>query len=240
MGRADLHIHSVASDGVSSVAEILGAAEAAGLDVIAVTDHDRIEAALALQALARAHESEVEIVVGEEVSSRSGHVVALFIEKRIRPWQSLRATIAQIHEQGGLAIMAHPLVPYPLCASGRTIKRLLRDEDPRHHPDGMEAFNPTTARMVWSKRAPDFAAETGLAALANSDAHRAADVGTAFTIFPGRTADDLRNAILDGTTDWEGSAYTWRAQVQTFGAQMAKRGRYVRDVLGGAPRGARP
>jgi predicted metal-dependent phosphoesterase TrpH len=161
MGRADLHIHSVASDGVSSVAEILGAAEAAGLDVIAVTDHDRIEAALALQALARAHESEVEIVVGEEVSSRSGHVVALFIEKRIRPWQSLRTTIAQIHEQGGLAIMRPPLVPYPLCASGRTHQRLLRDEDPRHHPDGMEAFNPTTARMRWSTKAPDFAPKSG-------------------------------------------------------------------------------
>ena len=240
MGRADLHIHSLASDGVSSVAEILGAAEAADLDIIAVADHDRIEAAVALQALARAHGSEVEVIVGEEVSSRNGHVVALFIEQRIRPWQSLRATVAQIHEQGGLAIIAHPLVPYPLCASGRTIKRLLRDEDVRYHPDGMEAFNPTTARMVWSKKAPDFAAEVGLAALANSDAHRAADIGAAFTTFPGRTPDDLRSAILDRTTDWEGSAYTWRAQVATFGAQMAKRGRYVRDVLGGAPRGARP
>ena len=165
MGRADLHIHSLASDGVSSVAEILGAAEASDLDIIALTDHDRIEAALALQALARAHDSEVQIIVGEEVSTRSGHVVALFIEKRIRPWQSLRATVGQIHEQGGLAIIAHPLVPYPLCASGRTIKRLLRDEDARYHPDGMEAFNPTTARMVWSKKAPDFAAEVGLAAL---------------------------------------------------------------------------
>ena len=233
MGRADLHIHSLASDGVSSVAEILGAAQAAGLNAIAITDHDRIEAAVALEALARAHESEVEVIVGEEVSSRSGHVVALFIEQRIRPWQSLRATVAQIHEQGGLAIIAHPLVPYPLCASGRTIKRLLRDEDPRYHPDGMEAFNPTTARMVWSKKAPDFAAEVGLAALANSDAHRAADVGMAFTVFPGSTSADLRQAILDRTTDWEGSAYTWRAQVQTFGAQMAKRGRRVRSVLAG-------
>jgi hypothetical protein len=93
--------------------------------------------------------------------------------------------------------------------------------------------------MVWSKKAPDFAAEAGLAALANSDAHRAADIGAAFTTFPGRTSDDLRNAILDRSTDWEGSAYTWRAQVATFGAQMAKRGRYVRDVIGGAPRGVR-
>ena len=42
-GRADLHIHSLASDGVSSVTEILAAAEAAHLDVIAITDHERMD-----------------------------------------------------------------------------------------------------------------------------------------------------------------------------------------------------
>lgn len=235
MGRADLHIHSLASDGVSSVAEILGAAEAAGLDVIAITDHDRIEAAIAARVLAETRGAQLQVVVGEEVSSRSGHVLGLFIEKRIRPWQSLRATVAQIHEQGGLAIVAHPLVPYPLCASARSIRRLLADPDPAYHPDGMEAFNPTTARMRWSQRAPDFAREVGLSQLANSDAHKAADIGSALTTFAGTTAADLRAAILAGTTEWEGTAYTWRAQMATFGLQMAKRGRYVRDVLVGSP-----
>lgn len=238
-GRADLHIHSLASDGVSSVAEILGAAESVGLNVIAIADHDRIEAAVAARALAEARGAEIEVVLAEEISSRGGHVLGLFIERRIRPWQSLRATVAQIHEQGGLAIVAHPLVPYPLCASGRSIRRLLADENPIYHPDGIEAFNPTTARMVWSKRAPDFATEHGLAQLASSDAHRADDVGSAWTTFPGLSAADLRAAILARTTEWEGTAYTWRAQVSTFGQQMAKRGRYVRDVLVGSGRGGR-
>lgn len=233
MGRADLHIHTLASDGVSSVAEVLGAAESRALDVIAITDHDRIEAAVAAQALARAHGSAVEVIVGEEVSSRGGHVLALFIERRIRPWQSLRATVTQIHEQGGLAIIAHPLVPYPLCASGRSIRGLMADPDPLLHPDGLEAFNPTTARMRWSTKAPDVAEELGLAQVASSDSHRAADVGAAVTHFAGRTAGDLRAAILAGTTTWEGTAYTWRAQVETFGQQMAKRGRLVRDYVWG-------
>jgi predicted metal-dependent phosphoesterase TrpH len=237
LGRADLHIHTLASDGVSSVAEILGAAEAAELDVIAITDHDRIEAAIAARALAEARGTQVLVVPGEEVSSRGGHVLGLFIEQRIRPWQSLRSTVAQIHEQGGLAIIAHPLVPYPLCASGRSIRRLLADPDPIFHPDGIEAFNPTTARMVWSRKAPDFAAENDLAALASSDSHRADDVGSAFTTFPGSTLEDLRAAILNRTTDWEGMAYSWRAQVATFGQQMAKRGRFVRDALVGSSKG---
>jgi predicted metal-dependent phosphoesterase TrpH len=233
-GRADLHIHSIASDGVSSVGQILDAAELAGLAVIAITDHDRIEAALAAQALARTRGSPVDVVIGEEVSSRGGHVLGLYLEQRIRPWQSLRSTVAQIHEQGGLAIIAHPLVPYPLCASARSIRALLADPDTAFHPDGMEAFNPTTARMRWSQRAPAFAAQTGLTALANSDSHRAADIGAAFTTFAGSTAGDLRAAILAGETEWEGTAYTWRAQVSTFGQQMAKRGRLVRDYVKGA------
>jgi len=239
MGRADLHIHTLASDGVSSVAEILGAAESMDLNVIAITDHDRIEAAVAARAMVQARSIDLDVILAEEISTRGGHVLGLFIQERIRPWQSLRSSVAQIHEQGGLAIVAHPLVPYPLCASGRSIRRLLADRDPIYHPDGIEAFNPTTARMVWSRKAPDFARDNALAAVASSDAHRADDIGAAITFFEGSTAADLRNAILAREVTWEGAPYTWRAQVQTFGAQMAKRGRYVRDVLGGAPRGVR-
>ena len=64
-GRADLHIHSLASDGVSSVAEILDAAERAALDVIAITDHERLDAALAARSMAEARGSSVSVIVGE-------------------------------------------------------------------------------------------------------------------------------------------------------------------------------
>ena len=130
LGRADLHVHTLASDGISSVQAMLERAEEVGLDVIAITDHERVDAAHAARAMARARDLRVEVIVGEEISTRGGHVVALFIEQRIRPWQSLRDSILQVHEQGGLAVIAHPLVPYPLCASGRSIRRLLADPDP--------------------------------------------------------------------------------------------------------------
>jgi predicted metal-dependent phosphoesterase TrpH len=51
-GRADLHIHTMASDGTAGVAQVLARAEEARLDVIAITDHDRIDAAKAAQAMA--------------------------------------------------------------------------------------------------------------------------------------------------------------------------------------------
>jgi predicted metal-dependent phosphoesterase TrpH len=237
LGRADLHIHSLASDGVSSVGEILERAEAAGLDVIAITDHERVDAAHAARAMAVARGMRVQVIVGEEISTRGGHLVALFIEERIRPWGSLRSAVVQVHEQGGIAIVAHPLVPYPLtCASARSIHRLLADTDERFHPDAVEAFNPTTAGTRWGERAPAFVAEIGLAAVASSDAHRAEDVGTAFTTFAGVSAADLRAAIETRQTGWEGTRYTWPGQVATFRRQLKKYAAGIRDNVRGQVR----
>jgi predicted metal-dependent phosphoesterase TrpH len=227
MGRADLHIHSLASDGVSSVAQIIDAAEAAGLDVIAITDHERMDAAVAAQAMAEARGSSVSVIVGEEVTTRAGHVLGLFMQERIAPWGSLRSTIARIHEQGGIAIIPHPLVPYPLCVSGRAIRGLLQQKDAIYHPDGMEAFNAATARMRWSRNAPEFAQKVGLTAVAGSDAHRAADVGHASITLEGSTPDELRAAILAGAVEWTGAAYTWRRQWDTFLRQSHKNVRAV-------------
>ncbi|HVM29178.1 MAG TPA: PHP domain-containing protein [Candidatus Limnocylindrales bacterium] len=232
-GRADLHIHSLASDGIDGVERILARAEELELDVIAITDHERIDAALAAQAMARARGMRVHVIVGEEISTRGGHVVALFLEQRIRPWQSLRSSIAQVHEQGGLAIVAHPLVPYPLCASGRSIRRLLADADQAVHPDAIEAFNPTTAASRWGRRVPDFARQLGLPEVASSDAHRAVDIGTAVTTFGGSTPNDLRQAIIEGTTEWQGSPYALGHQLKTFRGQLSKYAHAVRDEVQG-------
>ena len=232
LGRADLHIHSLASDGTDGVAAILDHAErATDLDVIAITDHERIDAALAARTMAREQGLRVEVVVGEEVTTLGGHLLALFIGERVRPLRTLRTTIAEIHEQGGLAIPAHPLVPYPLCAQGWVIRRLLADPDPRVRPDAIEAFNPTMFGRPWHGRVVRFAAEHDLATVGNSDAHEAAAVGTGWSTFPGRTADDLRAAILGHETQHHGSFHGTGGQVGTFGKQLRKYSRDARAVV---------
>ena len=97
-GRADLHIHTMASDGTAGVAQVLARAEELRLDVIAITDHDRIDAAKAAQAIAIKNKLRVQVIVGEEISTLQGHVLGLFLEERVRPLRSLRRTIAEIHE----------------------------------------------------------------------------------------------------------------------------------------------
>jgi predicted metal-dependent phosphoesterase TrpH len=237
LGRADLHIHTLASDGVDAIAAILDRVErTTDLDVIAITDHERIDAAVAARTMARELGHRADVVIGEEVSTLGGHLLALFLRERVRPLRSLRTTIAEIHEQGGLAIPAHPLVPYPLCAQGWVLRRLIADPDPRVRPDAIEAFNPTMFGRPSHGRVVRFAAEYGLATIGSSDSHEAATIGTGWTTFPGRTAEDLRAAIVAGLTHHHGSFHPTGGQVSTFGRQLRKYSRDARAVVGGKVR----
>ena len=107
-GTADLHVHTTASDGISPVDDLLDyiAIYRPNLDVIAITDHDTLDASL------RAYENRqhypFDIVPGVEVSSRAGHILALWVTTPIRRDMDLADTVAAIHEAGGLAVLAHP------------------------------------------------------------------------------------------------------------------------------------
>ena len=236
-GRADLHLHTVASDGTADVVAMVEAAAArTDLDVIAITDHERIDAAIAGRAIALDRGLTIEVIVGEEVTTLGGHLLALFIDRPIRPYHSLRSTIARVHDAGGLAIPAHPLVPYPLCAQAWVLRRLLDDPDPAVHPDALETFNPTALGRPWHDRVVRFADQHGLAHIGNSDAHALDAIGAGWTTFEGRTAADLRAAIATGRTEHGGSFHGVGGQFGVFGRQLAKRARDARDEIAGRVR----
>lgn len=236
-GRADLHIHTLASDGTAGVEAILDHVERrTDLDVIAITDHERVDAAIAARSMARDLGLRVEVVIGEEVTTLGGHLLALFVEEPIRPYRTLRTTILAVHDAGGLAIPAHPLVPYPLCAQGWMLRRLLDDPDPGAHPDALETLNPTSLGKPWHRRVVRFADQHGLARVGNSDAHALEAIATGWTTFPGRDSADLRRAIETRSTDHDGTFHETVGQLGTFGQQLRKRSRDVRDEFAGRVR----
>jgi predicted metal-dependent phosphoesterase TrpH len=237
LGRADLHIHTLASDGTAGITTILDHVQTrTDLDVIAITDHERIDAAVAAQAIARDRGLRAEVVVGEEVTTLGGHLLGLYLDRPIRPYRSLRTSILAVHEAGGLAIPAHPLVPYPLCAQGWVLRRLLEDPDPAARPDALETFNPTSLGKPWHRRVVRFADDNGMAHVGNSDAHAVEAIGTGWTTFPGSTAAELRHAIETGMTEHGGSFHETAGQLGTFGNQLRKRGRDARDEVAGRVR----
>ena len=236
LGRADLHVHTLASDGTSSIAEILAfAEERTELDVIAITDHDRIDAGLAARAMADDLGLRVRVIVGEEVTTRGGQVLGLFLRERVPALRPLRWSVEAIHDQGGIAIPAHPFVPIWICAQGSTLRRLL-DGPAAGRPDAIETFNPTAVGRYGHAKSTAFAEERGLAGIGSSDAHVATAIGSGYTSFPGYEPEDLRCAILEGSTHAHGGFHGTVGQLGTFGRQLRKYGRDARDELAGRVR----
>jgi predicted metal-dependent phosphoesterase TrpH len=199
LGRADLHMHTTVSDGWPTPKELVEhAARRASLDVIAVTDHDSIEGALRAREHAKKR-ARFHVIIGEEVSSRDGHIVALFLERRVRPGMSAAATVDAIHDQGGLAIAVHPF--------WRTQKRtrtgvvhgvgwLAAELD----FDAVEVENATPGFYLVNQFARRLNLGLGASEIGSSDAHILDAVGRAYTEFPGKTPEALRAAIESGAT----------------------------------------
>jgi len=241
-GKADLQLHSDLGDGLAPPEAILDAAERAGMDVIALTDHDDIRGAFLIRDLAARRSSAVQVVTGTEVTTRSGHLLALWIEDEIPMFAPLAQTIALIHAMGGIAIAPHPL-SYLTFSIGEGALRGLHEAEVNCRIDGIELVNPSYAGRVRARRAARLNRELlGAAETGSSDAHHAQLVGTAWTDFPGITAADLRQAIADRTTRPDGRNWTlgehldgvakqqWRSMVR----DPVKRARRRMGKKGGA------
>jgi predicted metal-dependent phosphoesterase TrpH len=209
-GKGDLHIHSAAGDGASSATAIVDYAEnRTDLDVIAITDHDEIVGALEGRELSKRRNYRVQVVIGTEVTTLDGHLIGLFIEKRIQMFMSLERSIDAIHAQGGLCIIPHPMSPLAFSIGRSKIMRVNDKPTPSTYFDAVETFNPTMAGRPAHLPAKELNNSLlGLAEVGGSDGHQLAHIGTAYTVYPGRSIEDLRKAILERTTRSDGQFWT--------------------------------
>ena len=174
---ADLHAHSRGSfDSLASPKDMVKAAADRGLTHLAITDHDRIDVALEARALSQ---TAVTVIVGEEVKTRDGDLICLFLETAISPGLSAMETIAAAREQGGLVGIPHPF--------DKMRGSLLRDAAMASlapHVDWVEAHN---ARLVGhgNEDAALFARDNDLPGIAVSDAHSVMEIGVAYMALDG-------------------------------------------------------
>jgi predicted metal-dependent phosphoesterase TrpH len=200
-GLADLHVHTSYSDGRDSPVDVVEHAHRLGFDVIAITDHDTIAGAQIAARFAARWPGSPSVIMGEEVSSRDGHILGLFLRERVPPGMSAADTIAAIHERGGLAVAAHPF--WRRAAVNRRGWRGSVGDLVRRLPfDAVELVNGGPTPDMWHANRTAHAANrtTRRPAVGGSDAHVKEAMGWAHTAFPGRGPDDLRRAILRGAT----------------------------------------
>ena len=202
LGVADLQVHTSAGDGLASPEAVVRWADAhTDLDLLAITDHDSLRGALAAREAAARIRARVQIIVGMEVTTRRGHLLALFLETPVPSLQSLAQTLEAVHAQGGVCIIPHPLSPLPPSLGVRSIDRVCALPPSARPPLGIELANPTPGAGIRLGTAQRLnVARWRLAPTGGSDAHFAEAVGSAVTRYPGRTPADLRRAIVAGLT----------------------------------------
>lgn len=196
MGLADLHIHTIYSyDGTASVPAVLKRAKQAGLDVIAVTDHDEIAGSLKALELASAYG--IEVIPGIEVTTSEGDLLALNVTEKIPHARSLVETVLKVGELGGFCIAPHPMAGGlgMKSLSAYSILKALRDPDIPRILIAIETYNATTIDRMSNHYARILAERLDIAQIASSDAHVVEAIGLGVTEFEGHSARDLVEAL---------------------------------------------
>ena len=198
MGTADLHLHTALGDGMAELPELLAyVQEHTDLSAIAITEHDTLEPALEARELHARGRYRFQVILGEEVTTIEGHLLALFVEEPVPSLKPLAPTLEAVHRQGGLAVIPHPMSWLTRSLGQRTIERVLRDGG---RFDGIEAASSPAGRLTGEKARRLNRERYHLAEVGGSDAHFLEAVGVSRTIFPGDSTGELKQAILDRTT----------------------------------------
>lgn len=188
---ADLHTHSAASfDSLSDPAKMMAKAVRLGLTHLAITDHERIDGA---QAAAEVAPLGLQVIVGEEIKSRDGDIIGLFLREAIPPGLSAKETAAAIREQSGLVGLPHPFDSFRSSGGSEAGETEQKLEALAAIIDYVEIHNARAYRDA-NPLAGAFAQRHDLPGTASSDAHSIIELGVASTVLPGpfSTAEELR------------------------------------------------
>ena len=193
--KIDLHCHSEASwDCLTPLEAFPRRCAEQGIQVQAMTDHDQIWGAKKLQEMAQG--TELTVIVGEEITSRDGEIIGLYLTDLVPAGMSAEDTISAIREQGGLVLLPHgfdPLKRKRLKPSA--LERVAEDIDI------VEVLNTRVSKPHWNEAARDWATKNELAMSGGSDAHTERDIGTGWTAAPNqpiRNGKELLQALHEG------------------------------------------
>ena len=194
--KVDLHTHSELSfDGRDSVEDLLERASLVGLDAIAITDHDEIDASL--EAERKSSKYDVIAIPGMEVTSDVGHVLAIGIREHVDKGLSFEETVERIRGLGGVAIVPHP---FQKTRHGVGVK--ISDER-LSKIDAVEVYNSRLITGRGNRRAKHFAERYNLTMTGGSDAHIAKMVGMAGVRVQTEedTVESIVKSIREGRTE---------------------------------------
>lgn len=169
----EFHSHTNASkDSLTRPEDLIKAARRKGIDRLVVTDHNTIAGALAAQRL----EPEL-VIVGEEIMTTRGEILAAFVREEIPPMRTPQETIRRLKAQGAFISVAHPFDEWRKGGWKESdLLEILPDVD------AIEVFNSRCVDPRFNQRAREFAKKHSLAGTVGSDAHAVFEVGRSLMV----------------------------------------------------------
>ena len=192
----EFHCHTNASkDSLLRPQELIAAARAKGIDRLIVTDHNTIAGARLAQQL----DPEL-VIVGEEIMTTQGEILAAYVSEEIPAGFSPQETIRRLRDQGAFISVSHP---FDKMRSGGWLEQDLLEILPL--VDAIEVFNSRCMLPRFNREARRFAERHNIPGTVGSDAHAAFEVGRSLMrLEPFEDPDEMRNVIRNGVplTRW--------------------------------------
>lgn len=187
--RLEFHCHSIYSpDSLNTPRALVREARRRGIDRLVITDHNRIGGGLT----ARELDPEL-IIVGEEIKTTSGELLAAYVTEEIPRGLTPMEAIRRLRDQGAFISVSHP---FDLQRDGWPLPELL---EIMPHVDAIEVFNSRCNEMATNEKAAAFAAQYHLAGTVGSDAHSLIELGRSTLLLPYfSNAEELRAVIRSG------------------------------------------
>lgn len=173
--KVELHSHTrYSKDSLTSLEAFLKTCQVRGIDRVAVTDHNTINGALAMAKLAPER-----VIVGEEIMTSQGELLAFFVQENVPPFLSPQETIRRLRDQGAFISVSHP---FDRLRKGAW--ELPELEAIVAEVDAIEVFNARCLFPQDNAKAVEFAVKHHKAFTVGSDAHVPSELGAATLILP--------------------------------------------------------
>lgn len=187
MYKIDLHTHSVASpDGGITAEQYQRIIGSKALDVVAITDHNRIDFALDMQ-----QKLPGAVIVGEEIMTTAGEIIGLYLTEPIKPGRTPQETIRAIKDQGGIIYIPHPFETIRKGLHPAVLDELVDYVDVIEVCNGRAFFqNKSEQAVVWTRLNAKIGA-------ASSDAHGYQGLGSTYTTISAMPTKETLISLLD-------------------------------------------
>lgn len=196
MVKTEFHCHTIYSkDSLTSPRSLVEACQRKGIDRVIITDHNTIAGAQIAQAL-----DPKRVIIGEEIMTTKGEILAAFVKEEIPPMLSPQETIKRLKDQGSFISVSHP---FDEMRKGGWKESDLMEIIP--WVDAIEVYNSRCMKPVFNDRAQEFAKRHNLAGTVGSDAHMTLELGRSILMLePFNDPDELRKCIRSGVqqTRW--------------------------------------